>query len=144
MRASWISILVTVSLVTVASVIIIGVPNIPLWALALTFVAWIACFGADALYTLRFGRAIILERELNVIFRTLYRKIGRWAAVVHLGLELAGITALSLVIERISAGALGGDALAAGVTLVLAGEHLVAFFENRAFAQTRRNGHSSS
>lgn len=138
MCANWLSILVTVSLVIIASVIIIYIQHIPYWVLAISFVVWIACFGVDALYTFQFGRAIILKREVNVIFRMLYCRIGVWAAFVHFGLELAGVILLSLIIAHISADALEGTVLAFSIMLVLSGEHITAFFENRAFARQIR------
>ncbi len=145
MCANRLSILVTVSLVVAATVIIIEIQHVQLWALAAVFAAWIACFCCDALYTLRFGRELILRREVNVIFRILYRRVGVWAALAHFGLELAGIAALSLILEHVSAGSLERTVLAAATMLVLAGEHVAAFFENRAFArQIRRDGYGSA
>lgn len=135
MCANWLSILVTVSLIITASVIIIEIQNVPYWILVISSALWIVCFCTDALYTFRFGRELILKHEVNPIFRVLYSRIGVWSAFVHFSLEVTGITVLSLMIEYVSADSFDKTVLAMSAMIVLAGEHITAFFENRAFAQ---------
>lgn len=137
MCANWVSLLSTLSFVAVASTIIILVQSVPHIILGIIFLAWVLCFGLDALYTLKFGKETVLRREANIVFRAMYRRIGSWAVLVHFGIELCCVATISIVVGRISEGALGMSALAAGSMVVLAGEHTAAYLENRAFARAQ-------
>lgn len=131
MCVNWIPTIASVLLVSAALVMLVWLDDVPAWSIAACGVLWTACFCADARLTLKFGRRAILEFESNAVFRALYSRLGTWSVPAHLALESAGIAGMSLAISWLSSGSLDSGVLAVCAMMVLAGEHAVAFFENR-------------
>lgn len=126
----------TVAAVAVASLAIGTLREIPPWAAVAAAAAWLACFWGDALYTLGFGRAAILARESNAVFKALYARLGAWSAPAHLALEASCVSALSASMG--AAGLADGLVVASAALAVLACEHAVALAQNMALARRAR------
>ena len=126
----------TVVAVAAASLAIGTLREVPPWATVAAAAAWVACFWGDALYTLGCGRAAILARESNAVFKALYARLGAWAAPAHMALEASCAAALSASLA--AAGLADGLVAASAALAVLACEHAVAIAENMALARRAR------
>jgi hypothetical protein len=98
-------------------------PTVPEYVTVPFLVVWITCFCLDAKITISNSR--FLEHERNLVFPTLYRKLGGKSVLIQFLIEAVFIVAIAVIFENVV------NALSLSVvSLVFGIAHLEAYFAN--------------
>jgi hypothetical protein len=98
-------------------------PSVPEYLLPPFFAVWISCYYFDVQITI--SNLHLLEHERNLVFPTLYRKMGKKVVLVQFLVETAAIVIIVMIFEH----AINIDSIAI-VSLVFGISHLEAYFAN--------------